>query len=174
MNYGEIKPYDIANGLGVRVSIFVSGCRNGCKNCFNQITWDFNYGKIVDNQTIKQLIKYLEPTYIDGLTILGGEPLEPENQSGVLELIKQVKVIYPNKTIWIYTGFTYEELTNIVPSRAATPLIKEIVSLIDVLVDGRFIEELKDISLKFCGSTNQRLIDIPKTLQAKQIITLKI
>lgn len=174
MNYGEIKPYDIANGLGVRVSIFVSGCRNGCKNCFNQITWDFNYGKIVDNQTIKQLIKYLEPTYIDGLTILGGEPLEPENQSGVLELIKQVKAIYPNKTIWIYTGFTYEELMNIVPSRAATPLIKEIVSLIDVLVDGRFIEELKDISLKFCGSTNQRLIDVPKTLQAKQIITLKI
>ncbi len=174
MNYGEIKPYDIANGLGVRVSIFVSGCKNHCQNCFNQITWDFNYGQEFNQETLNQLIKLLEPSYIAGLSILGGEPLEPENQAGILDLIKQIKTIYPKKTIWLYSGFTYEELTNFIPSRAATPLITDILSLIDVLVDGRFIEELKDISLQFRGSTNQRLIDVKKTLQTNRVITLEL
>lgn len=168
MNFATIKPVDIANGEGVRVSLFVSGCRHGCKNCFNPEAWSFTYGNPFNQQTIDSLLQALKPDHISGLTLLGGEPFEPENQQGLLELVKQVKKAYPNKNIWCFTGFLldYELLGK---SRAVTPYTKELLSYIDVLVDGRFVEELKDITLKFRGSKNQRIIDLPKTLQTNTI-----
>lgn len=168
MNYAAIKPVDIANGEGVRVSLFVSGCRHHCKNCFNPQTWNFCYGNAFSEQTIDDIIQQLSPDYVTGLTVLGGEPLEPENQAAVKKLIAHVKQQYPNKTIWVYTGFVLEtELLG--ESRAHTQDIFDILSQIDVLVDGRFMEELKDITLKFRGSSNQRIIDMQKTLQTGQI-----
>lgn len=175
MYYGEIKNCDIANGLGVRISLFVSGCRNCCKNCFNEVTWSFTYGNPFTKDTVKDILDLLKPDYIDGLTILGGEPLEPENQKGVLDLIKKVKNTYKDKkTIWIYTGFTYEELTEDESCRAHTDLIPDIFKQLDILVDGRFVEELKDIRLKFRGSSNQRVIDMKQTLQTGKITLLQL
>lgn len=162
MNYAKINPTDIANGPGVRVSLFVTGCRNRCKGCFNTSTWDFNNGELYSTVTLIQLLKYLEPDYISGLSILGGDPFEPENIDEVTKLCKYVKGKYPNKTIWVYTGYIYEDLKDL-----------EIMNYIDVLVDGPFIESLKDISLVFKGSSNQRIIDIPNTLKTKQIILWK-
>ena len=147
MNYAEIKKFDIANGEGVRTSLFVSGCTHHCKGCFNQVAWDFNYGKLFTKEVEDDIIKSLEPDYIQGLSLLGGEPLEPQNIEVLLPFIKRVKSIYPNKDIWCYTGYTYEDLN-----------CKEFLSYINVLVDGEFVEELKDISLKFRGSSNQRVI----------------
>lgn len=149
MNYAKINPTDIANGPGVRVSLFVTGCRNRCKGCFNTSTWDFNNGELYSTVTLIQLLKYLEPDYISGLSILGGDPFEPENIDEVTKLCKYVKGKYPNKTIWVYTGYIYEDLKNL-----------EIMKYIDVLVDGPFIESLKDITLEFRGSSNQRIIYI--------------
>lgn len=174
MHYGEIKTCDIANGIGVRVSLFVSGCRNCCKNCFNQMTWAFNYGKEFTSETMSYLLTNLNNNYIDGLTILGGEPLEKENQSEVLNIIKRVKEVFPNKSIWLYTGFTFEEITSDITCRANTPLINEILANIDVLVDGRFIEEEKDICLHFRGSRNQRLINVKETLKNNKLTILDI
>lgn len=170
MNYGEIKLCDIANGIGVRVSLFVSGCRNKCKNCFNPMTWAFNYGKEFDQNAENIIIEQLEKPFIDGLTILGGEPFEPENQSRVLELIKHIKEKVPNKTIWMYSGFTFEELMGYQVSRASTDIAKEILKNIDVLVDGRYVDEEKDIRLKFRGSRNQRVINVKETLKENKII----
>lgn len=169
MNFGEIKKNDIANGLGVRVSLFVSGCRHHCKNCFNKDTWSFSYGVPFTDATADDIIKALAPDYVNGFSLLGGEPFEPENQPELLKLLKRIKAEYPNKDIWCYTGFLLdEELLG--KSRANTEYTREMLSYIDVLVDGRFVEELKDISLKFRGSSNQRVIDVKKTLQTNDIV----
>ena len=168
MNYATIKPVDIANGEGVRVSLFVSGCRHGCKNCFNPQAWSFEYGQPFNQQIIDHLLISLKPEYISGLTLLGGEPFEPENQQALLELVKQVKKAYPHKNIWCFTGFLFEhELLG--KSRAQTPYTKDLLNYIDVLVDGRFVEELKDLSLRFRGSSNQRIIDVQKSIQTGSI-----
>ena len=170
MHYGNIKNTDIANGIGVRVTLFVSGCNRHCKNCFNKETWDFNFGKEFSVDTIDMIIKMLEPSYITGLTLLGGEPLEKANQEGILPLIKKVRDKYGNsKTIWCYTGYTYEtDLTE--GGSIYSNTTKEILNNIDVLVDGPFIEEKKNISLKFRGSENQRIIDVQKTLKDKKVV----
>lgn len=168
MNYGEIKNYDIANGLGVRVSLFVSGCTHHCKGCFNPMTWDFNYGKPFTEQVMKDIIDMLAPSYIDGLTLLGGEPMEPDNQRGILPLVKQCKLRYPDKNIWCYTGYLLDEEL-LKESRARCEVTDELLSYIDVLVDGEFVEEKKNISLSFRGSENQRLIDLPITLSTGRI-----
>ena len=169
MHYGTIKNCDIANGIGVRVSLFVSGCRNACPNCFQPETWNFAHGEPFTAETEAKLIAMLAPDHIAGLTVLGGEPLEPENQADLLPFLKKVRAAYPAKTIWIYTGFTHEELSD--PScRACTEHVGEILALADVLVDGRFIEAQKDISLRFRGSKNQRLIDLPRTLATGECV----
>lgn len=165
MHYCNIKNCDIANGAGVRVSLFVSGCRNHCKNCFQPETWAFDYGEEFTAATEEKILKMLAPSYIQGLTVLGGEPMEPENQKALLPFLKKVKATYPDKTIWLFTGFTFEELHD-ASCRARTEYTDEILSLPNVLVDGRFVEEKKNISLRFRGSENQRLIDVPATLAA--------
>lgn len=153
MNYGRIKKTDIANGDGVRVSLFVSGCRQHCKGCFQPETWDFDYGRKYTKDTEKEILDALKPNYISGLTILGGEPLEPENYDIVLDLCGRVKQEYPDKTIWLYTGHNWYYVTR---------YCKKILIYVDCVVEGKFIEELKDISLKFRGSSNQRIIDLSK------------
>ena len=169
MYYGEIKKFDIANSPGVRVSLFVSGCTHHCAGCFNPETWDFTYGSEYTKAVEREIIKALEPDYIDGLTLLGGEPMEKVNQRGLLPLLKTVKKLFPQKTIWCYTGYTLEtELLS--DSRARCECTDEILSFIDVLVDGEFIEEKKNISLRFRGSSNQRLIDMKKTLEAGETV----
>ena len=169
MYYGEIKKFDIADGPGVRVSLFVSGCTHHCKGCFNPETWDFTYGNEYTEAAEREIIKALEPDYIDGLTLLGGEPMEKVNQRGLLPLLKKVKKLFPQKTIWCYTGYILEtELLS--DSRARCECTDEILSFIDVLVDGEFVEEKKNISLRFRGSSNQRLIDMKKTLEAGETV----
>ncbi len=166
MNYATIKWCDIANGEGVRISLFVSGCTHHCKNCFNKVTWDFAYGQPFDKAIQKKILTELDVGYIAGLSLLGGEPLEPQNQEGLIEFIKEIKKRYPQKSIWCYTGFVYDEVTGLLAEREKnTPITKELISYFDVLVDGAYIEELKDIRLKFRGSSNQRVIDVQKTLQ---------
>ena len=156
MYYGNIKTYDIADGPGVRVSLFVSGCRHHCKGWFNAETWNFDYGQPYIQETEDVLIKSLAPDYIQGLSVLGGEPFEPENQPEVARLMKRVKETYPNKDIWCYSGYTLEELQG--ESRAHCECTEEMLSLLEVLVDGEFVEEKKDISLAFRGSANQRIL----------------
>lgn len=169
MNYAKIKLNDIANGEGIRVSLFVSGCTHHCKNCFNPETWDFNYGKVFSEDVQNNIIKELSRSHYNGLTLLGGEPMEPANQKGLLEFVKKVKATYPNKTIWCYTGYLFDsELLS--PSRAHCPWTRELLSFIDILVDGEFKEELKDITLRFKGSSNQRIIDVQKSLKENKII----
>ena len=170
MNYGNIKPVDIANGEGIRATLFVSGCRHHCKNCFNPETWDFNYGKTFDDAVENEMMTYLAPAFIKGLTLLGGEPMEPENQRGLLPFVKKVKEKFGNtKNIWCYTGFVYDrDLVD--GGRAHTEVTDELLSYIDVLVDGPFIESLKNLRLKFRGSSNQRVIDLNKTNQENKII----
>jgi len=164
MNYAEIKYCDIANGLGVRTSLFVSGCRNACENCFNREAWDFHYGNPFDRAVQDQILESLKPGYIAGLSVLGGEPFEPENQKALLDFLDRVRRELPQKTVWCYSGFRFEELYGLEKSRALTENNAALLEKIDVLVDGRFVEELKDISLKFRGSSNQRVIDLKKTL----------
>ena len=169
MNFAAIKPSDIADGPGVRVSLFVSGCTNHCENCFQPETWDFGYGEPFTSETEERILSLLDRSYIKGLTILGGEPFEPSNQRALLPFVRRVRERYPGKTIWMYSGFTYEEMTRegAHPHFDATlPLL----DLIDVLVDGRFVEKLKNLSLRFRGSSNQRLIDMKKTLASGKII----
>lgn len=168
MNYGEIKNYDIANGVGVRVSLFVSGCTNRCENCFQKETWDFNYGKVFDEAAEMRIAEMLRLDYIHGLTILGGEPFEPENQRGLLPFLRKIRQEFPHKSIWIYSGFTYEELKD-EQSRCHCEATDEILSLSDVLVDGRFDESKKDLSLKFRGSSNQRIIDLKLTAENNEV-----
>ena len=158
MNYGEIKKWDIADGPGVRVSLFVSGCRHHCKGCFNEDTWDFDYGKPYTEDTRREILMALDKDYIQGLTLLGGEPFEPENQKILVELLRTVREQLPKKDIWSYTGFIFER--DLVPGgRAYTDVTEEMLSMIDVLVDGPFVQEQKDITLEFRGSKNQRLLD---------------
>lgn len=170
MNVAEIKTNDIANGEGVRTSLFVSGCRHHCPDCFNYMAWDFEYGKPFTKETENEILDSIKPTWIAGLSILGGEPFEPENQKAILELLKRFKLQYPNKTVWCYSGFTIEEITGTVKSRAHTEISYELLKMLDVLVDGRYEKALKNISLKFRGSENQRVIDVQKTLAQNKII----
>lgn len=165
MNYAELKFTDIANGEGVRVSLFVSGCRRHCKNCFNAVAWDFSYGKPFDEEAEKLILEKLEPFYIAGLTLLGGDPFEPENQRALVPFLKKVRRRFPEKNIWCYTGYTYRDGELLEP-QAKTEVTGEMISLLDVLVDGRFEEEKKDIRLKFRGSSNQRIIDVQHSLKS--------
>ena len=165
MNYAAIKTCDIANGPGVRTSLFVSGCTHHCKGCFQPETWDFSYGEPFTQDVIDTILHSLEPAYVAGLTLLGGEPFEPKNQRALLPFLRRVRRELPQKTIWSFTGFTWEELHD----PAAYPrceVTDELLSLLDVLVDGRYVDALHDISLRFRGSSNQRIIDVPKTLQS--------
>ncbi|HHV12577.1 MAG TPA: anaerobic ribonucleoside-triphosphate reductase activating protein [Clostridiales bacterium] len=173
MNYGTIKKTDIANGLGVRVSLFVSGCTHHCKGCFNSETWDFKYGKPFTEETEQELIDALSHEYINGLSLLGGEPMEPRNQRVLLPFVKRVKSLFPKKDIWCYTGYTFES-DLLGDSRANCECTKELLSNIDVLVDGEFVEELKDISLQFRGSSNQRIIDVKASLESGTVQLLKL
>ena len=168
MHVANVKFYDIANGEGVRTSLFVSGCRHHCKNCFNAEAWDFTFGTPYTKKTEEEIIASLAPDYIAGLTVLGGEPFEPENQAEVLSLVTAVKSRYPHKTVWVYSGFTYEELLS--DSRAATDTARALLQQIDVLVDGRFIESKINIRLKFRGSENQRIIDVKQSLESGKTV----
>lgn len=159
MNYAEIKTCDIANGEGVRTSLFVSGCTHRCKGCFNEIAWDFGYGEVFSEQVEEYLLETMEPPYIAGLTLLGGEPFEPCNQRALLPFLEKVKTKYPDKNIWCYTGYLYD--VDLCPGgRAYCECTDRMLKLIDVLVDGPFIEEQKDIRLQFRGSANQRIIKL--------------
>lgn len=172
MNYAVIKKFDIANGPGVRVSLFVSGCRHCCKNCFNSEAWDFSYGKEFTDDTLQELITALEPMHIQGFSLLGGEPFEPENQEGVCRILKEIKKKLPEKDVWCYTGFLYD--TQLLAGTVGNgDLVKEILSNIDVLVDGKFVEELKSPDLIFRGSSNQRIIDVQKSLAADDVVWLE-
>lgn len=162
MNYGQIRKYDVANGPGIRTSFFLTGCDRNCKNCFNKDYMDFNYGKVWDELASSKIIDYLSLEEVEGLTVLGGEPFE--NILGLSEVINKIRK-YSQKSIWVYTGFTFEVLANI-------PLARKLLEQIDVLVDGEFIEEKKDLKLKFRGSSNQRIIDVRKSLDSNEIIWL--
>lgn len=169
MNYATIKNCDIANGPGVRVSLFVSGCTHHCKGCFNQEAWDFHYGKPFTQETIDRILAMLAPGYIRGLTLLGGEPFEPENQGPIVELLRQVKATYPEKSVWAFSGYLFDR--DILPGKLGDPAItREYLGYLDVLVDGPFVEAKKDLALRFRGSSNQRLIDVPKTLKEGKIV----
>ena len=165
MNYATIKYYDIANGPGVRTSVFVSGCRHHCPGCFNEVAWDFGYGSPFGKPVRNEVFASCKPDYIAGLSLLGGEPMEPQNQRALLPFLRRVRKELPEKTIWAFSGFTWEEL-NTPGSHPCCEVTPELLSLLDVLVDGRFVQALYDISLRFRGSSNQRIIDVPKTLES--------
>ena len=169
MNYATIKNCDIANGPGVRVSLFVSGCTHRCRGCFNEVAWDFEYGEPFTQQTIDTIIAMLRPGYIKGLTLLGGEPFEPQNQPAILELLRQVKKELPEKTIWAFSGYLFDR--DILAWRLGPKEItEEYLSYLDVLVDGPFVESKKNLSLRFRGSENQRLIDVPASLKRGELV----
>lgn len=169
MNYAAIKNCDIANGPGVRVSLFVSGCTHRCPGCFNEIAWDFEYGEPFTQQTIATILDMLRPSYIRGLTLLGGEPFEPQNQPAVLELVRTVRRELPEKTIWGFSGYLYDR--DILPGKLGDPAVtRELLENLDVLVDGPFILAKKNLSLRFRGSENQRLIDVPQSLKTGEIV----
>ena len=169
MNYGTIKNCDIANGVGVRVSLFVSGCTHHCKECFQPETWDFAYGQPYTQETEDELLRLLAPSYIDGLSLLGGEPMEPQNQRELVKLLRRVRRELPEKNVWCYSGYTLE--TDLLgPSRARCEVTDELLSMVDVLVDGRYVDELRNLSLRFRGSENQRIIDMNKTRAAGEIV----
>lgn len=169
MNYATIKSRDIANGPGVRVSLFVSGCTHRCPGCFNREAWDFGYGQPFDQSVIDRILTDLAPDYVTGLTLLGGEPFEPQNQGPVLELLRQVKAKYPEKSIWAFSGYLFDR--DILAGRLGDPAItREYLSYLDVLVDGPFVEARKNLSLRFRGSDNQRLIDVPASLKSGTVV----
>ena len=172
MHYADIKQYDVANGPGVRVSLFVSGCTHHCKNCFNEVTWDFNYGDEFTQAEMDKIIEHMAPSYVKGITLLGGEPLERINQQGLLPLVKKIHEVYPEKNIWCFTGYDFDKD---VKGRMMEhwPETKELFSYIDVLVDGPFVEELKSVALKFKGSSNQRTIDVKKSLACGETVILE-
>ena len=169
MYYGNIKYYDIADGPGVRTTLFVSGCTHHCPGCFQPETWAFDYGRPFTAETEAELLASLAPDYVDGLTLLGGEPMEPDNQRALLPFLCRVREAYPGKDIWCYTGYTLER-DLLSPSRARCEVTDQMLSLIDVLVDGEFIQAEKDITLLFRGSRNQRLIDLPATLKSGETV----
>lgn len=164
MNYATIKSHDIANGPGVRVSLFVSGCTHHCKDCFNQEAWDFDYGQRFDDAVMEHILELLAPDYIRGITYLGGEPLDPRNQAGLLELTRRIRARYPKKSIWCFTGYVWEALPQV------PEVTQALISQLDVLVDGPFLVEQKNLRLRFRGSENQRLIDVPGTLAAGRVV----
>lgn len=166
MNYATIKNCDIANGPGVRVSLFVSGCTHHCPGCFNEVAWDFDYGQPFTQQTIDSVLDMLRPDYIRGLTLLGGEPFEPQNQGPVVELLRQVKQQLPEKSIWAFSGYLFDK--DMLSGRLGD--LGEYLSYLDVLVDGRFVESKKNLSLRFRGSENQRLIDVPASLRSGTVV----
>ena len=168
MNYATIKNCDIANGPGVRVSLFVSGCTHHCKGCFNEVAWNFDYGQPFTSETIQTILDMMKPGYIKGLTLLGGEPFEPQNQGPIVELLRQVKKTYPDKSIWAFSGYLFEKITS--HTLGDWAVTREFLSSLDVLVDGPFVEEKKNLALRFRGSENQRLIDVPATLASGKIV----
>lgn len=169
MNYAEIKNCDIANGPGVRVSLFVSGCTHHCKGCFNQVAWDFDYGQPFTQQTVDEILDMLKPDYIRGLTLLGGEPFEPQNQGPIVELLRQIKEKMPEKSIWAFSGYLLDR--DILSGRLGDwETTREYLSYLDVLVDGPFVEEKKNLTLRFRGSENQRVIDVPASLAQDRIV----
>lgn len=169
MNYATIKNCDIANGPGVRVSLFVSGCTHRCPGCFNEVAWDFNYGTPFTQETIDSILAMLKPAYVKGLTLLGGEPFEPQNQGAIVELLRQVKQAYPGKSIWAFSGYLFDK--DILAWRLGPrEITEEYLSYLDVLVDGPFVEAKKNLSLRFRGSENQRLIDVPASLRSGEIV----
>ena len=169
MNYAAIKDCDIANGPGVRVSLFVSGCTHHCRGCFNEVAWDFGYGEPFTQDTIDQILQMLAPDHIRGITLLGGEPFEPQNQPPLLELLRQIKQKYPQKSIWAFSGYLFDE--DILAGKLGPwDVTREYISYLNVLVDGPFVLERKDLSLRFRGSSNQRIIDVPASLQKGEIV----
>ena len=171
MNYATIKWYDIANGEGVRISLFVSGCTHHCKNCFNKIAWDFDYGEPFDVAVQEKILSELASPFVSGLSLLGGEPMEPSNQAGLLPFVEEVRRRFPQKSIWCYTGYTFDENTGCLrENHVNTPVTSRLISLFDVLIDGAYVEELHDIRLRFRGSSNQRVIDVQKSLAQKQCV----
>ena len=166
MNYATIKNCDIANGPGVRVSLFVSGCTHRCPGCFNEVAWDFHYGEPFTEAVMEKILTMLQPAYIKGLTLLGGEPFEPQNQGAVVELLRRIKKEMPEKSIWAFSGYLFEK--DILSGRLGDT--SEYLSYLDVLVDGPFIQAKKNLSLRFRGSENQRIIDVPASLKAGQVI----
>ncbi|MBQ9984296.1 MAG: anaerobic ribonucleoside-triphosphate reductase activating protein [Lachnospiraceae bacterium] len=169
MNYAAIKKYDVANGPGVRVSLFVSGCTHHCPGCFNPETWDFNYGSPFDSDVINEILQAMEPSYIRGFTLLGGEPFEYKNQQGLLPLLKKMKSRFPNKDIWCFSGYTFDK-DILGDMMTKWPETKEMLSYIDVLVDGEFVMDKKDLSLRFRGSSNQRIIKVQESLKEDTVI----
>ncbi|MCD7928832.1 MAG: anaerobic ribonucleoside-triphosphate reductase activating protein [Clostridiales bacterium] len=169
MNYAAIKTHDIANGPGVRVSLFVSGCTHHCEGCFNPETWDFHYGQPYTAETEQEILDACDKPYIRGLSLLGGEPFEPANQKALLPLLRRFRERFPDKTVWCYSGYNYEMdmLTGQLGDWAVT---KELLSLLDVLVDGEFVQDQKDLNLRFRGSANQRIIDVPRSLEHDQVL----
>ena len=169
MNYADIKRYDVANGPGVRVSVFVSGCTHRCPGCFNEEAWDFNFGKPFTQETIDYIIDLLKPDFYKGITFLGGEPLEHVNQQGLLPLARKIREVYPEKSIWCFTGYDFEKdvLGRMIKE---WPETKELLSYIDVLVDGEFIEAQKDLSLVFKGSANQRHILVQESMKSGSLV----
>ena len=170
MNYCNIKKCDIANGVGVRTVLFVSGCTNHCEECFQPETWDFEYGKVFDEKTEKDLIESVRPAYIDGITLLGGEPFEPANQRELVKFLRRFRRECPTKTVWCFTGFVYDKELLVDGSYPRCEVTDEMLSMIDVLVDGRYVKALRNISLRFRGSENQRIIDLNKTRDAGEIV----
>ena len=169
MNYATIKPRDIANGPGVRVSLFVSGCTHRCKGCFNQEAWDFDFGQPFTQEVIDRILDDLSPSFVKGLTLLGGEPFDPRNQGAIVELLRQVKAKYPEKSIWAFSGYLFDR--DILPGKLGDPAItREYLSYLDVLVDGPFVEAKKNLTLRFRGSENQRLIDVPASLKSGTVV----
>ena len=169
MHYGEIKNCDIANGEGVRVSLFVSGCTHRCPGCFNEVAWDFEYGEPFTEETIETIIRMMEPAHIKGLTLLGGEPFEPQNQPAIVQLLRRVKNVYPQKSIWAFSGYLFDK--DILAWRLGRrEITEEFLSYLDVLVDGPFIMAKKNLSLRFRGSENQRLINVPESLRRGEVV----
>ena len=169
MHYATIKICDIANGPGVRVSLFVSGCSHRCPGCFNEEAWDYNFGQPLTQETIDSILAMLAPSYIQGLTLLGGEPFDPKNQAAVVELLRQVKAKYPQKSIWAFSGYLFDR--DILSGKLGDwEITQEYLRYLDVLVDGPFVQAKKNLSLRFRGSENQRLIDVPASLAAGEVI----
>ena len=170
MKYSEIKYFDIANGPGIRTSLFVSGCTHHCKGCFNEMTWDFNAGLEYTTEVEGEIISSLSPSFIAGLTLLGGEPMEVRNQEGIVGLVKKIKNEMPDKTIWLFSGYTFEELLDKDNKRCHGEYTMDILENTDVLVDGKFVLELKNPGLKFRGSSNQRIIDMKRSLDENKVV----
>ena len=169
LHYATIKNCDIANGPGVRISLFVSGCTHKCKGCFNEVAWDFEYGEPFTQQTVDYILSLLAPIYVKGLTLLGGEPFEPQNQPALVDLLRQVKSKYPEKSIWAFSGYLFDR--DMLSGKLGEPaVLNEFLSYVDVLVDGPFVESKKDLTLRFRGSSNQRLIDVPASLAEGKVV----